>query len=212
VLSIDLKRVRAEVTDVWSGEPTDDATLVQKVAEYGRSPGFPPDPPERMSTLGGLREQLVGSEDSSKKGERIAEQHAPIAPPSRVIVADDHPLFRYALRSVLECSESFEVITEAADGQQALELARTHNPDLVLMDVRMPKMDGLEATRAIKRVLPQTVVLMLTAHEETSHLAEAIKAGAAGYVLKGESPQQITAAIHAALDGESPSIRRSPGG
>jgi hypothetical protein len=53
VLSIDLKRVRAEVTDVWSGEPTDDATLVQKVAEYGRSPGFPPDPPERMSTLGG---------------------------------------------------------------------------------------------------------------------------------------------------------------
>jgi DNA-binding NarL/FixJ family response regulator len=134
----------------------------------------------------------------------MAEQHASVAPLSRVIVADDHPLFRYALRSVLECSESFEVIAEAADGQQALELARTFKPDLVLMDIRMPNMGGLEATHAIKRELPQTVVLMITAHEETSHLAEAIKAGAAGYVLKGESPQQITAAIRAALDGESP--------
>jgi CheY-like chemotaxis protein len=149
----------------------------------GRAGGA--DPPERMSTLGGLLEQRVASEGSSMEGERMAEQHASVAPPSRVIVADDHPLFRYALRSVLECSESFEVIAEAADGQQALELARTHNPDLVLMDIRMPKMDGLEATHAIKRELPQTVVLMLTAHEETSYLAEAIKAGAAGYVLKG---------------------------
>jgi DNA-binding NarL/FixJ family response regulator len=134
----------------------------------------------------------------------MAEQHASVAsPPSRAIVADDHPLFRYALRCVLECTESIEVIAEAADGHQALEFSRTLKPDLVLMDVRMPKMGGLEATHAIKRELPQTVVLMLTAHEETSHLAEAIKAGAAGYVLKSATPQQISAAIHGALDGES---------
>ncbi len=134
----------------------------------------------------------------------MAGQHASVALPSRVIVADDHPLFRYALRAVLECSESFDVVAEATDGHQALELSRTLEPDLVLMDVRMPKMDGLEATHAIKRELPQTVVLMITAHQETSHLAEAIKAGAAGYILKGESPERITAAIRAALDGESP--------
>jgi DNA-binding NarL/FixJ family response regulator len=108
------------------------------------------------------------------------------------------------MRLLLESSDSFEVVAEATDGQQALELARTLKPDLVLMDVRMPKMDGLEATRAIKSELPQTVVLMITASEETIHLAEAIKAGTAGYVLKSAPPQQIIDAIRAALDGESP--------
>ena len=161
------------------------------------------DPLGRMSTLDELGEQHVGSDGSSKGGDRMAAQHASVASPSRVIIADDHPLFRYALRCVLECSESFEVIAEATDGLQVLELARTLKPDLVLMDVRMPKMDGLVATHIIKRELPQTVVLMLTAHEETSHLAEAIKAGAAGYVLKSATPQQIGAAIHGALDGKS---------
>jgi DNA-binding NarL/FixJ family response regulator len=95
------------------------------------------------------------------------------------------------------------VVAEATDGQQALELARTLKPDLVLMDVMMPKMDGLEATRAIKRQLPQTIVLMMTASEEPNHLAEAIKAGAAGYVLKRAPANQITDAIRAALDGEA---------
>jgi len=97
---------------------------------------------------------------------------------------------------------SIEVVAEATDGQQALELALGLKPDLVLMDVRMPRMDALEATRAIKRELPRTVVLMMTASEETNHLVEAIKAGAAGYVLKSASAHHITDAIRAALDGE----------
>jgi NarL family two-component system response regulator LiaR len=130
-------------------------------------------------------------------------QHPSVPPPSRIIVADDHPLFRSGLRSLLECSDSFEVVAEATDGQQALELARTLKPDLVLMDVRMPRMGGLEATHAIKRELPKTVVLMLTASEEPNDLAEAIKAGAAGYVLKSSPAHQITDAIRAALDGEA---------
>jgi DNA-binding NarL/FixJ family response regulator len=147
---------------------------------------------------------LVGSEDTTIGKGRVAEQHSSIAPP-RIIVAEDHPLFRSALRLLLESSDSLlEVVAEATDGQQALEFARTLKPDLVLMDVIMPNMDGLEATHAIKRELPKTVVLMMTASEEPNHLAEAIKAGAAGYVLKSASAQQIIDAIRAALDGESP--------
>jgi DNA-binding NarL/FixJ family response regulator len=96
-----------------------------------------------------------------------------------------------------------EVVAEATDGQQALELALSLKPHLVLMDVRMPRMGGLEATRAIKRELPQTVVLMMTASEETNHLAEAIKAGAAGYLLKSAPAHRITDAIRAALDGDT---------
>jgi DNA-binding NarL/FixJ family response regulator len=112
------------------------------------------------------------------------EEHTSVPPLWRIIIADDHPLWCSGLRSLLESSDSsMEVVAEATDGQQALELARTLKPDLVLMDVWMPRMGGLEATRAIKRELPQTVVLMMTASEDPNHLAEAIKAGAAGYVL-----------------------------
>ena len=131
-------------------------------------------------------------------------EHPSMPPPSRIMIADDHPLWCSGLRSLLECSDSsMEVVGEATDGQQAVELARSLKPDLVLMDVRMPRMGGLEATRAIKRELPKTVVLMMTASEEPNHLAEAIKAGAAGYLLKIAPAHQITHAIRAALDGEA---------
>jgi DNA-binding NarL/FixJ family response regulator len=124
---------------------------------------------------------------------------------ARLIVADDHPLFRWAMCTLLEShSDSLEVVAEATDGQQALELCRRLRPDLVLMDVIMPRMDGLEATRAIKGELPRTIVLMMSASEEPTHMTEAIKAGATGYVLKSASPQQITDAIRRALDGEFP--------
>ena len=130
-------------------------------------------------------------------------EHPLELPLSRIMIADDHPLWCSGLRSLLESSDSFEVVAEATDGQQALELALSLKPDLVLMDVWMPRMGGLEATRAIKRELPQTVVLMMTASEEPNHLAEAIKAGAAGYLLKSAPAHQITHAIRAALDGEA---------
>src|SRR5215208_1030516 len=91
----------------------------------------------------------------SEGGERV-DEHPTMPPPSRIIIADDHPLWCSGLRSLLECSDSLvEVVAEATDGQQALELARTLKPDLVLMDVWMPRMGGLEATRAIKRELPR---------------------------------------------------------
>jgi DNA-binding NarL/FixJ family response regulator len=125
--------------------------------------------------------------------------------PSRIVIADDHPLLRSALRHLLEESpEDMEVVAEANDGQEALELCRRFEPELVLMDVIMPRMDGIEATRAIKAELPGTIVLVMTASESMEHLAEALRAGAAGYILKSASPQQITEAIRQVLQGESP--------
>jgi DNA-binding NarL/FixJ family response regulator len=126
-------------------------------------------------------------------GEKKMETGEPT--PARIIAADDHPLFRSAVRTLLEGLDSLEVVAEASDGQQALELCRSLRPDLILMDVRMPRMDGLEATRAIKGELPRTIVLIMTALEEPDHLAQALRAGAAGYVTKIAGPQQIVGAV-----------------
>ena len=97
-----------------------------------------------------------------------------------------------------------EVVAEAADGQEALECCRRFRPDLVVMDVGLPEVDGLEATRTIKQELPSTVVLVLNGYGDPDILAEALEAGAAGYILKSASPQQITDAIRKAIDGASP--------
>ena len=124
--------------------------------------------------------------------------------PARIVIADDHPLFRSALRTLLEGSEGVEVIAEATDGKETLGLSRRLRPDLVLMDVIMPKMDGVAATRAIKAELPRTVVLVMTASEDSEHLLSALSVGAGGYVLKSADPERITEAVRKALEGEFP--------
>src|SRR5919202_6726246 len=121
---------------------------------------------------------------------------------ARIIVADDHALLRSGIRSMLAGEPDLEVVGEAADGQEALELCRRLEPDLVLMDVRMPRMDGLAATRAIKEEFPRTSVVMVTMQEDPDYLFEAVLAGAAGYVLKGATPEQLTDAVRQVLDGE----------
>ena len=123
---------------------------------------------------------------------------------SRLVIADDHPLFRAAIRQMLGEWPGLVVVGEAGDGREAVKLSQRLRPDLVLMDLRMPKMDGFEATREIKRESPSTVVLVLTALGEPESLLEALKAGASGYVLKDTSPQRIVEAIRRVLDGESP--------
>ncbi len=124
--------------------------------------------------------------------------------PARILIADDHELVRDGFRRMLGYEEDLEVVGEARDGREAVELCRSLAPDLVLMDVRMPRMDGLEATRAIKAEHPSVGVLVVTTYDNPDYLLEAIKAGAAGYVLKDAPNRQLTNAIRRALDGESP--------
>jgi DNA-binding NarL/FixJ family response regulator len=126
------------------------------------------------------------------------------ATPARLLIADDHALVREGLRTMLSGEEGIEIVAEANDGEQALSLCRKLAPDLVLMDVRMPVMDGLEATKKIKAEMPHTSVMMVTMHENPDYLFEAVKAGAAGYVLKDASGERLLGAVRRTLDGESP--------
>jgi DNA-binding NarL/FixJ family response regulator len=105
---------------------------------------------------------------------------------------------------MLAREEGFEVVGEAEDGREAVEVCSRLQPDLVLMDVRMPKMDGLAATRMIKQGYPEASILMVTMQENPRYLLEAVKAGAAGYVLKGSPNSRIMGAIHRVIEGESP--------
>ena len=130
-------------------------------------------------------------------------QSAKVPVSARIVLADDHVLIRQGLRMMLDRHPDMEIVGEAENGLEALELCRSSRPDLVLMDVRMPKMNGLQATEAIKQEFPQTSVLIVTSHEDPDYLFEAIKAGCAGYVLKEAGQEELTTAIQKVLDGES---------
>ncbi len=126
------------------------------------------------------------------------------ASPARVLIADDHALVREGLRAVLEGEGGIEVVGEAENGEEAVSCCAELLPDVVLMDVRMPRMDGLEATRRIKAQTPGVSVVMVTMHENPDYLLEAVRAGAAGYVLKDASGERIAEAVRRTLAGESP--------
>jgi len=125
------------------------------------------------------------------------------ADPIRVLVVDDHALFRRGLEMVLEQEPDIEVVGEASDGAEALEQATETTPDVVLMDVRMPRRGGIDACTAIKDAVPSTKIIMLTISDEEADLYEAIKAGATGYLLKEISTDEVSAAIRAVADGQS---------
>ena len=122
----------------------------------------------------------------------------------RLVLADDHHLFRRGFRSLLSGEAGLEVVGEASTGLEAIEICRRLVPDLVLMDIRMPEMDGITATRQIKREQPGVSVLMVTMHENPDYLLEALDAGAAGYVLKDAPADRLINAVRRTLDGESP--------
>jgi DNA-binding NarL/FixJ family response regulator len=123
--------------------------------------------------------------------------------PIRVVVADDHPIFRNGLRTLVEESDQLVFVAEAEDGEQAVRLCHEHEPDVVLMDIRMPGTSGVEATRRIVAELPSVGVLMLTMLEDDTSLFAALRAGARGYVLKGAAPAEIIRAIVAVDAGEA---------
>jgi len=124
--------------------------------------------------------------------------------PIRLLIADDHALVREGLQAMLESESDLEIVGEAADGREAIELCRCLCPDLVLMDARMPKVDGLAATRAIKSEDPDTIVLMLTAYGSPDYLREAVRAGASGYVVKDVTKHDLVRNVRGVLSGEHP--------
>jgi two-component system NarL family response regulator len=121
----------------------------------------------------------------------------------RVLVADDQVLFRRGLGAVLGLEDDIQVVAEAGDGAAAVARATETAPDVVLMDVRMPRLNGIEAARRIRELLPSTRILMLTISDEEDDLYEAIKAGANGYLLKDISAEDVATAIHAVVRGQS---------
>lgn len=116
-------------------------------------------------------------------------------PEIRVLVVDDHAILRDGIRSLLERQEGITVVGEAGNGREALEQVSEHMPDLVLMDVAMPEMNGLEATRLIKELYPQIKVLILTQHDNREYIGPLLQAGASGYVLKRSGGREVVTAI-----------------
>jgi DNA-binding NarL/FixJ family response regulator len=123
---------------------------------------------------------------------------------TRLAIVDDHDLAREGLKDILHDEPDIEVVGEAANGREALLLCSRVHPDLLLMDVRMPEMDGLAATREVKQRYPLISVLMVTMHENPDYLLEAMKAGAAGYVLKDAPEEEVINAVRRVREGESP--------
>lgn len=122
--------------------------------------------------------------------------------PIRLLIVDNHTLFRQGLVSLLAGEPEFDVVGEASGGEQALQLAQSLQPDVVLMDVNMPGMDGLEATRRLLEMMPEARVLMLTVSDEEENLFAAIQAGARGYILKNADADELLQAIQRVHAGE----------
>jgi DNA-binding NarL/FixJ family response regulator len=127
--------------------------------------------------------------------------------PIRVLLVDDHALFRGGVASLLGAERDFEVVGEAADGLRALEMARELMPDVILMDISMPGMNGLEATRRIKAEMPYVSIVILSASDGDHDLFEAVKSGAQGYLLKKIDPQALYGTLRGVVRGEAPVSR-----
>ncbi len=135
------------------------------------------------------------------------KSHKPIC----VIVADDHMIVRRGIVSLLSLNPTFQVVGEAADGRSAVDLAIAHEPDVVVMDITMPEMNGLEATRQIKARTPRVKVLVLSAYDNPDFVNEILQSGASGYLLKNTTPDELYTAVTAVHNGNaffSPSISK----
>ncbi|GIJ80304.1 DNA-binding response regulator, NarL/FixJ family, contains REC and HTH domains [Micromonospora phaseoli] len=131
--------------------------------------------------------------------------------PVRVLLADDEAMIRAGVRAILATDPGIEVVAEAGDGRTAVELVRAHRPRLALLDIRMPKLDGLAAAAEIRRSVPQTATIMLTTFGEDDQVARALGHGASGFLLKSGDPRELIAGVHAVAGGGaylSPTVAR----
>jgi DNA-binding NarL/FixJ family response regulator len=119
----------------------------------------------------------------------------------RVLLADDEPLTRAGVRAVLGADPELEVVAEAADGREALDLIRAHRPDIALLDIMMPRLDGLSAAAEITRTMPEVGVIILTTFSEDEHIARALGGGARGFLLKSGDPRELFACVRAVAEG-----------
>ncbi|MCG7852016.1 MAG: response regulator transcription factor [Methanosarcinaceae archaeon] len=130
----------------------------------------------------------------------------------RVLLVDDHPIVRKGIRSLLENETGIDVVGEAENGKEAIKKVEGLTPDVVVMDISMPLLNGLDATRQIKRRFPEVRVLILTMHSNEEYISEILKAGASGYLVKKAVPEELVSAIHAVSQGNSflsPSVSKS---
>jgi DNA-binding NarL/FixJ family response regulator len=137
--------------------------------------------------------------------------HHARAKPIRVLLVDDHDLLRAGIRSVMRSFDGIEIVAEASNGREALSLCKAHRPDVVLMDVIMPELNGLDATARLAAISPETRTIMLTMSDHEEHVRQALQCGAAGYLLKDISPSELEQAIRAVARGEtyfSPAISK----
>jgi DNA-binding NarL/FixJ family response regulator len=123
--------------------------------------------------------------------------------PVRVLVADDQGIIREGLMTLLAAAPGIEPVADAADGAEAVRLAARHRPDVILMDLRMPNLDGVEATRQVREAQPDTEVVVLTTHADEGSILDALRAGARGYLTKDAGIQEIARAVHAAAAHQS---------
>jgi DNA-binding NarL/FixJ family response regulator len=131
---------------------------------------------------------------------------------TRILIADDQPLVRVGLRKILEAEPDLDVVAEAADGEDAVAETRLHRPEVVLMDIRMPVLDGIEATRRIVAAQPAARVLILTTFGLDTYVFDALRAGASGFMLKDAPPEELIAAVRLVARGEAllaPAVTRS---
>ena len=124
-------------------------------------------------------------------------------PKTRILIADDHPLLREALCQVFSSQKDMEIVGEAGNGEEAIDLASQLKPDILVMDIMMPKFDGLEASRQIKKITPNTAILILTAYDDDNYVLGLLEAGATGYLMKSAKGQDLVEAVRAIRAGES---------
>jgi len=122
---------------------------------------------------------------------------------TRVLIADDHALLRESMRDLLDRQEDIEVVGEASDGEEAIKLSAELKPDIALMDIVMPRLNGIEASKEIKKISPGTAIIILTAYDDAQYVMGLLEAGAAGYLLKSARGRDVVAAIRAVRAGES---------